>query len=277
MPRESTITYNMVAAIADSLFKQGKKPTARAVREALGVGSMAMILKHLRQWHDSREHQRPIVDAGMSITPASRQKRTEKAAIYQVDGVSVDVTDLLNIDFEILDLASDAMTHVSTTMARASGEDRAKYLSEVLTNILDRQSDRVLELSARLGEVDAPPPRQSVHPENVRPSIVAQCARLNRLGGRAGKNDYITLYTGGQDDFSAMSIGELQEIIHSDKWLEMQIRLRASGMLISTNVVKVARWVARGLDVRHAINKILVDNEVYTTESRPASAFQRKA
>lgn len=273
MPRESTITYSMVAAIADSLFKQGKKPTARAVREALGVGSMATVLKHLRQWADNQKQQPPM--AG-SAPNTSRQKRAEKAAIYQVDGVSVDVTDLLNIDFEILDLASDAMTHVSTTMARASGEDRAKYLSEVLTNILDRESDRVLELSARLGEADAPPPGQSIHPENVRPNIVAQCARLNRLGGRAGRNDYITLYTGGQDDFSAMSIGELQGYIHPDKWLEMQIRLRASGMLVSTNVVKVARWIARGLDVRHAINKVQVDNEVYATESRPAATFQRK-
>lgn len=277
MPRESTITFNMVAAIADSLFKQGKKPTARAVREALGVGSMATVLKHLRQWADNRKQQQPpMADLVMPNTPSSRQKRAEKAAIYQVDGVSVDVTDLLNIDFEILDLASDAMTHVSTAMARASGEDRAKYLSEVLTNILDRESDRVLELFARLGEADALPPGQSTHPENVRPNIVAQCVRLNRLGGRAGRNDYITLYTGGQDDFSAMSIGELQGYIHPDKWLEMQIRLRASGMLVSTNVVKVARWIARGLDVRHAINKVQVDNEVYATESRPAATFQRK-
>jgi hypothetical protein len=88
------------------------------------------------------------------------------------------------------------------------------------------------------------------------------------LGGRVEKNDYVTLYTGGQDDFSAMSISELQEIIHPDKWFEMQIRLRASAMLLSTNLLKVARWVARGLDVRHAINKIQVDNEIYATNSR---------
>lgn len=265
MPRESTVTYNLVAAMADSLFYQGKQPTARAVHEALGTGSMATINKHLQQWKDKQKNKSQIVGAGKPNTPASRQKRAEKAAIYQVDGVSVDVTDLLNIDFEVLDLASDAIAHVSTTMARSSGEDRAKYLSEILIGILDRQSDRVLELSVRLGEADT---SETMPANNIKPNIAALCTRLNRLGGRAEKNDYITLYTGGQDDFSAMSIAELQEIIHPDKWFEMQIRLRASAMLLSTNVVKVARWVARGLDVRHAINKIQVDNEVYATNGR---------
>jgi hypothetical protein len=160
------------------------------------------------------------------------------------------------------------MAHVSTTMVSASGEDRAKFLSGTLTDILDRQSDRVLELSARLGETDDSPANNAPPAENIKLNIVAQCTRLNRLGGRAEKNDYVTLYTGGQDNFSTMTISELQKIIHPDKWFEMQIRLRASAMLFSTNAVKVARWVARGLDVRHAINKTLVDNEVYTAHVR---------
>lgn len=268
MPRESTITFEQVALVANSIEDRGGKATARAIRDALGIGGMATILKHLKKWQDSQKRQNRTINGRTSNTPASRQKRIEKAAVYQIDGISVDVTDLLNIDFEVLDWASDAMAHVSTTMARASGEDRAKYLSEILTGILDRQSDRVLELSARLGETDDFPASKTIFAENIKLNIVAQCTRLNRLGGMAEKNDYVTLYTGGQDDFSALSIAELQEIIHPDKWFEMQIRLRASAMLLSTNVLKVARWVARGLDVRHAINKIQVDNEVYATNSR---------
>ena len=103
MPRESTVTYNLVAAMADSLFYQGKQPTARAVHEALGTGSMATINKHLQQWKDKQRNKPQFVDAGKPNTPASRQKRAEKAAIYQIDGVSVDVTDLLNIDFEVIE------------------------------------------------------------------------------------------------------------------------------------------------------------------------------
>lgn len=269
MPRESTITYKKVAAAADNILYQGKKPTTRAVRNALGVGSMSIILKHLQEWQERQKCQGRMFDTRVPNASTSRQKRTEKAAIYQIDGVSVDVTDLLNIDFEILDLASDAMAHISTTMARAPGEDRAKFLSEILTSILDRQSNRVLELSARLGEADASTENETVPADNIRPNIVAQCTRLNRLGGRAEKSDYVSLYTGGQDDFSVMSISELQGIIHPDKWLELQIRLRASAMLLSTNVVKAGRWVARGLDVRHAITKIQIDNEVYAAEVRP--------
>jgi hypothetical protein len=266
MPRETTITFEQVALAANSIENRGGQATARAIRDALDMGSIATILKHLKKWQGSQKRQNRSTIARTSNTPASRQKRITKAAVYQIDGISVDVTDLLNIDFEVLDLASDAMAHVSTTMVSASGEDRAKFLSGTLTDILDRQSDRVLELSARLGEMENSP--ATIATDNVKLNIVAQCTRLNRLGGRVEKNDYVTLYTGGQDDFSAMSISELQEIIHPDKWFEMQIRLRASAMLLSTNLLKVARWVARGLDVRHAINKIQVDNEIYATNSR---------
>lgn len=50
MGRESVITQEEVNAAADNLRATGVKPTARAVREALGRGSMATVLKHLQDW-----------------------------------------------------------------------------------------------------------------------------------------------------------------------------------------------------------------------------------
>ena len=50
MVREATITQEEVNAVADSIRAAGGKPTARAVREHLGQGSMATVLRLLQVW-----------------------------------------------------------------------------------------------------------------------------------------------------------------------------------------------------------------------------------
>ena len=45
MARPSTLTFEQVAAHADSLKANGIKPTARAIRGRVGTGSMATLLK----------------------------------------------------------------------------------------------------------------------------------------------------------------------------------------------------------------------------------------
>ena len=49
MARESSITFEQVVAAADSIETAGGKATSRAVRELLGTGSMATVLKLLQQ------------------------------------------------------------------------------------------------------------------------------------------------------------------------------------------------------------------------------------
>lgn len=63
MARESTITYEQLAAVADSIKARGEKPTSRNVREALGTGSMATVLKLLQQWQGGqmRAEDTPVV------------------------------------------------------------------------------------------------------------------------------------------------------------------------------------------------------------------------
>lgn len=51
MAREASITQEQVNAAADFIRSAGGKPTARAVREQLGTGSMATVLKLLQVWH----------------------------------------------------------------------------------------------------------------------------------------------------------------------------------------------------------------------------------
>ncbi|WP_371322842.1 DNA-binding protein [Dechloromonas sp. ZY10] len=50
MAREATISQEQVNAAADAIRAAGQQPTARAVRDALGTGSMATILKLLQTW-----------------------------------------------------------------------------------------------------------------------------------------------------------------------------------------------------------------------------------
>lgn len=50
MARTSSITFGQVAQIADAMKAAGNRPTARAVRERIGSGSMGTIHKFLQQW-----------------------------------------------------------------------------------------------------------------------------------------------------------------------------------------------------------------------------------
>lgn len=51
MAREATINFDQVAAAAAGIKAEGRKPTLRGVREALGnVGSLTTIAVHLRTW-----------------------------------------------------------------------------------------------------------------------------------------------------------------------------------------------------------------------------------
>lgn len=54
MAREATITKEQVAAVAAALVAGGANPTARAVRERLGGGSMATVLRMLQDWRALR-------------------------------------------------------------------------------------------------------------------------------------------------------------------------------------------------------------------------------
>lgn len=62
MAREETITAEQVAAAAEALKAEGIKPTTRSVREYLGAGSMATVLKYLQQWKAGQTRQTQAID-----------------------------------------------------------------------------------------------------------------------------------------------------------------------------------------------------------------------
>lgn len=70
MAREASITQEEVNAVADRLRATGVKPTARGVREALGGGSMATVLKYLQVWQSGQVRQAETP----TVMPAGLQK-----------------------------------------------------------------------------------------------------------------------------------------------------------------------------------------------------------
>lgn len=68
MGRESTVTFEQIAAVADGMKLENIKPTSRAVRERLGnTGSMGTINKLLGRWKAGQERQ---VSAALALPPA---------------------------------------------------------------------------------------------------------------------------------------------------------------------------------------------------------------
>lgn len=62
MAREATVTQEEVNAVADRIRAGGGRPTARGVREELGRGSMATVLRLLQNWQagQSRAPDTPV-------------------------------------------------------------------------------------------------------------------------------------------------------------------------------------------------------------------------
>lgn len=68
MGRESTITFEQVASMADAMVAEGLKPASRSLRERLGnTGSMGTINKLLGRWKSGQERQ---ASATLALPPA---------------------------------------------------------------------------------------------------------------------------------------------------------------------------------------------------------------
>ena len=70
MARTTQITFSQVAQIADTMKAAGHRPTARALRERIGSGSMGTIHKLLQQYNGSASEERDVADLPDSIATA---------------------------------------------------------------------------------------------------------------------------------------------------------------------------------------------------------------
>lgn len=130
----------------------------------------------------------------LSVAPPCSRHKVPRAH-YRLASASVDVTDLLNSDFGLVDLIEGAIAHLGIASTAQPAQDLLGYAEQVLTLLLDLQSDKVLEIMARLSsavsEQGAPIQEVSVlaasgvHTTGTEPSLHTACAELNRLKTQA--------------------------------------------------------------------------------------------
>lgn len=117
MGRESTITYEQIAAIADAMKTEGVKPTSRAVRERLGnTGSMGTINKLLGRWKSGQERQ---ISAALVLPPALQRVLLEFMDTELTAARTTLEADLAEQQQEAADLATENERQVIENDAQA--------------------------------------------------------------------------------------------------------------------------------------------------------------
>lgn len=137
MTRESTITQEQVNAVADTLRAGGSKPTARAVRDQLGTGSMATVLKLLQTWQ-----------AGQVKAPIQEVALPPTLTRYLVDFVGQEVAQARAALETDLAAAQQAQADLI-----AEAERTAADLAS-LTTELDAERESKAAALGKLGQVD---------------------------------------------------------------------------------------------------------------------------
>ena len=114
MAREATITQEQVNAAADAIRASGTKPTARAVREAVGGGSMATVLKLLQVWQSGQVR----VEEGPVVLPAGLQRALVDFIGQEVASAKTDLqSDLVVAQQANSDLIAESERQASTYLS----------------------------------------------------------------------------------------------------------------------------------------------------------------
>jgi chromosome segregation ATPase len=158
MGRESLITQEEVNAVADQLRATGVKPTARGVREALGRGSMATVLKYLQIWQ-SRQVRPPEVQA---VLPVGLQRALVDFIAQEVAAAKIaPETDLVAVQQANQDLISESERQASSLERQQEVVDGLQAENAELTG-------RLTQLTKDLEEAKSEVLAQRTAAENAR-------------------------------------------------------------------------------------------------------------
>ena len=158
MGRESVITQEEVNAVADQLRATGVKPTARGVREALGRGSMATVLKYLQIWQ-SRQVRPPEVQ---TVLPVGLQRALVDFIAQEVAAAKIaPETDLVAVQQANQDLISESERQASSLERQQEVVDGLQAENAELTG-------RLTQLTKDLEEAKSEVLAQRTAAENAR-------------------------------------------------------------------------------------------------------------
>lgn len=136
MGRNAVITQEDVTSAAEKIHALGARPTARAIREEIGGGSMATVLKFLQAWQGKQKH--PL-DASPTL-PIGLQKAL-------VDCIAQEVNAAKTL------LASELATaQQANTDLIAESEEQAAVIDKQLIEISALQAEKS-ELTGRLTQI----------------------------------------------------------------------------------------------------------------------------
>lgn len=138
MAREATITQEQVNAVADAICASGAKPTARVIRDHLGSGSMATVLRMLQVWQAQQVLPAPpVVDVPANVA--------ESLAKF--------INDQINAGRASLSTALSAATNLQSE-AIAENERQASTI-EIQAEALEFAQAEKAEIAGRLAQVES--------------------------------------------------------------------------------------------------------------------------
>ena len=201
MARTSTVSFEQVAAAAHGLLAKGVTPTARALRDALGTGSMATVLKHFQAWQAGqarpgpapttlpRELERLLLDfTAREVVSAKALLESELAFAQQANADLMneyerqgEALDELGAALEARSAESASITgrleQVSTDLSRALAEAATERAAAERARTELAKSQLRLEALARL-EVDLTACRQMESSERAGRVLAEQLAAV---------------------------------------------------------------------------------------------------
>jgi chromosome segregation ATPase len=197
MARESTITFEQVAAVADNIKAQGGKATMRNVRESLGSGSMATILKFLQQWQGGQLRQSQAIDDTMdpsiaraiSNQIASKVQEATANATAQLADLQIETDTLIaenerqaaDIDLQATELSALQEQHAALAGRTQQLETEATRTAAALVAVRQAAESARVELAKAELRLEAVP-RIEAEIEKVRAELLearAQSAKLH--------------------------------------------------------------------------------------------------
>ncbi|WP_205182546.1 DNA-binding protein [Burkholderia sp. LMG 13014] len=160
MAREPNITQDQVSRAAEGIREAGGRPTARAIRERLGTGSMATVLKFFQAWQDAqvRPAEAPVV------LPQALQRGLLDFVAAEVDRSKAEL-------HAELDVANQANTDLIVESERQS------LIVDNLTASLEAAHAEKAELAGRLAQVEAE--RDAARNEAAAERAAAESARTD--------------------------------------------------------------------------------------------------
>jgi DNA repair exonuclease SbcCD ATPase subunit len=160
MAREPNISQDQVSRAAAAIREGGGRPTARAIRERLGTGSMATVLKYFQAWQDA---QVKPADDPIALPPALQRGLLDFVAA-EVEKNKAELHAQL-----------DVMNQANADLILES--ERQSLIIENLTASLEAAHAEKAELAGRLSQVEAE--RDAARGESVTERAAAESARTD--------------------------------------------------------------------------------------------------